>query len=163
MRNLAKRIEKATCDYFLDHEESNNGFAPQTWDDREKIWNRIQELKAEKDYHAARKQAITEFIFNVLEEYCVLTGKPEEVKEPEAVLVATDDYEDLEADMDRVDNDVEKLETDLSNIKGCRMPGCRREELKTDLVKLEKDVKQVKEDLRKRHRPISDLPEESLD
>ena len=76
MRALAQRIERATREYFLTHEEGISELAPQTWEDQEKLWNRIQELKTEKElgYHAARQQAVEEFITQILDENCVRTS-----------------------------------------------------------------------------------------
>jgi len=167
MRNLAKRIERATRDYFLTHEENNRNHAPQSWNDREKLWNRIQELKTElpvkseephggNNYHEARSKAVTEFIHAMLEEFCILTIELPDLPDFE---------EDLETDLERVEADIERLSDRVSKVEE-DFENHNEVQLKEDLEQVEEDLGQAKEDLRRCKRckkVVLDLPEESLD
>ena len=170
MRNLAKRIERATRDYFLTHEETNGKYAPQTWDDREKLFNRIQELKPEfatetsTGYHEARKKAVTEFISALLEENCVLASyQPTEIEEepkptPLGFDLEDDSDEDLDEDLEKVEADMERMKVDISNKDMAQ--------LKTDIDQAEIDIGQCKVDVKRCHRckkVVLDLAEEPLD
>ena len=75
MRELAKRIERATRDDFITHEEGISQYASQIFEDRDRIWSEIQELKEEgKSYKEARSTAVENFIFYLLEDNCIRTS-----------------------------------------------------------------------------------------
>ena len=177
MRNLAKRIERALRNDFLDHEEANSKFIHQTWDDRQKIWDRIQEIKTEgKGFFEARRQSHEEFLLAILEQNCVLTAYqsvlPKEITVPKIVLPTMNEMEDdldtLQTDLDEVGTDVEKVERDFEKLGATLGAGKGNtfDKVEDDLDSLDVAVEKIKVDLKRCRRckkVVIEMEEEPLD
>jgi hypothetical protein len=107
MLNLAKRIELASRDYFLTYEEGMASHVSQTLDDRDKIWDRVQELREEKDFHKSRQQAVEEFIFEILDKHCVLIEPTEEKKTQFSTIKTPDDFDFFDSQQEIEENEPE--------------------------------------------------------
>ena len=162
MRELARRIERAIRDDFINHEESTSKYALQIFDDREKVWSRIQELKNEgKTYKEARRQSIEDFIFFLLEDHCVRTSHKNLDGRHKVKHVTVPIQQKPVADVDEDNEDLPTLATKIVTKPESELEEPELEDSEPELEDSEPEINGSKKDSKRKK--VEPLPEEELD